>query len=178
LLNFPITPFGPHHDRKNFGCGSEELDRYFKERIRKDVEAGVAAAFVMADGPSVLGYYTLSAHNVKRDALTEDVVKKLKLPRYPFIPATLMGRLAVDLKYQGQRRGEILLIDGLKRSYFQSLQIASFAVMVDAKENAVEFYRRYGFLQMPPPGNQMFIPMRTIKEMLGDPVGDHGGEAE
>jgi len=66
LLNFPIEPFGPQYDRPNFRCGNEALDRYFHERIRKEVEARVAAAFVMADGPAVLGYYTLSAHSMER----------------------------------------------------------------------------------------------------------------
>jgi predicted GNAT family N-acyltransferase len=77
-----------------------------------------------------------------------------------------MGRLAVDLKYQGQRFGEILLMDGLERSYLHSSQVASVAVVVDAKENAVEFYRRYGFERLPT-GNRMFIPMATIKELVG-----------
>jgi len=166
LLNFPIEPFGPQHDRPNFRCGNEALDRYFLERIRKEVDASVAAAFVMADGPAVLGYYTLSAHSMERGALPDEVAKKLKLPKYPLIPATLMGRLAVDLQYQGQRLGEILLMDGLQRSYVHSNQVASFAVVVDAKENAVEFYRRYGFLQLPQ-GQRMFIPMETIKKLIG-----------
>ncbi len=122
----------------------------------------------MADGPAVLGYYTLSAHSIERNALPDDVAKKLKLPKYPLIPATLMGRLAVDLKHQGQRLGEILLMDGLERSYVHSSQVASFAVVADAKENAVEFYRRYGFLQLPL-GLRMFIPMETIEKLIGSP---------
>ena len=77
-----------------------------------------------------------------------------------------MGRLAVDLKYRGQRLGEILLMDGLKRSFALSSQVGSFAVVVDAKEDAVEFYGRYGFLQLLP-GNRMFIPMRTIEKLVG-----------
>lgn len=122
----------------------------------------------MADGPAVVGYYTLSAHSIERDSLPEEVLKKLKLPKYPFIPATLMGRLAVDRKYQGQGLGEILLLDGLERSCTHSSQIASFAVVVDAKKNAVEFYLRYGFLQLTP-GQRMFIPMATIKKLVGAP---------
>ena len=122
----------------------------------------------MADGPAVLGYHTLSAHSIERNALPDDVAKKLKLPKYPLIPATLMGRLAVDLKHQGQRLGEILLMDGLERSYVHSSQVASFAVVADAKENAVEFYRRYGFLQLPL-GLRMFIPMETIEKLIGSP---------
>jgi predicted N-acetyltransferase YhbS len=169
LLRFPIEPFGPQHNRENFCCGNEPLDCYFKERIRKEVAAGVAAAFVMANGSSVLGYYTLSAHSIERGTLPETVVERLKLPKYSHIPATLMGRLAVDLKYQGQRLGEILLMDGLERSYTHSRQVGSFAVLVDAKENALEFYRRYGFMQLSP-GNRMFIPMDTIKEMVDAPA--------
>jgi len=38
--------------------------------------------------------------------------------------------------------------------------------VVDAKENAVKFYRRYGFLQLPE-GQRMFIPMETIKKLIG-----------
>jgi predicted N-acetyltransferase YhbS len=166
--NFPIEPFGPQHDRPNFHCGNDALDRYFQERIRKEVDAKVAAAFVMAHGPVVLGYYTLSALSIERHSLPEDVVKKLKLPKYELIPATLMGRLAVDLKYQGKRTGEILLMDGLQRAFGQSSQVASFAVVVDAKENAVEFYQRYGFLKLPE-GRRMFIPMETIKKLTGSP---------
>ena len=165
-MNFLTEPLRPHHNRPDFCSGNEALDRYFHERVRRDVEAGVAAAFVMADGPSVLGYYTLSAHSIERTSLPEDVVKKLKLPKYPFIPTTLMGRLAVDRKYQGQGIGEILLLDGLERSCQHSSQVASFAVVVDAKESAVAFYVGYGFLRLPP-GQRMFIPMGTIRKLIG-----------
>jgi ribosomal protein S18 acetylase RimI-like enzyme len=168
-LNLPIEPLQPLHDRPDFCCGNEALDRYFHERVRRDVEAGVTAAFVMADGPAVLGYYTLSAHSIERGALPEDMAKKLKLPKYPFIPATLMGRLAVDRRYQGRRLGEILLLDGLTRSYAHSNQVASFAVMVDAKESAVEFYLGYGFLRLPR-GQRMLIPMGTIKKLIDAPA--------
>jgi hypothetical protein len=49
-----------------------------------------------------------------------------------------------------------------------SSQVASFAVVVDAKENAVEFYLRYGFLPLPP-GQRTFIPMGTIRKLIGTP---------
>ena len=59
-----------------------------------------------------------------------DVAKKL--PRYPLIPATLLDRLAVDSRYQGQGIGEILLMDALNRALMQSAKIASAAAVVDA----------------------------------------------
>lgn len=119
----------------------------------------------MAEGAEALGYYTLSAHNVKRDELPEEIIRKLKLPKYPFIPATLMGRLEVHTDRKGKRIGEMLLMDALERSLANSKNIASFAVVVDTKENAIGFYRRYGFLHLPP-GNRMFLPMRTIEKLF------------
>jgi predicted GNAT family N-acyltransferase len=143
------------------------LDRYFHERIRRDVEASVAAAFVMADGPKVLGYYTLSAHHLERSSLPEEIVRKLKLPKCPFVPASLMGRLAVNCDQQGKGVGRILLLDGLERSWINSKQVAAFAVVVDAKEGAVQFYLNYGFLRLPA-GQRMFIPIATIRNMFGN----------
>ena len=166
MLNFLIEPFGPQYDRPGFSCGNNALDLYFHERIRKEVEARVAAAYVMADGATVLGYYTLSAHSIERSTLPEAVVAKLMLPRYPFLPVTLMGRLAVDRRYQGKGVGEILLLSGMERSFAHSSQVASFAVIVDAKEGAIECYKKYGFLQLPE-GQRMFLPMATIKGLMG-----------
>jgi predicted GNAT family N-acyltransferase len=54
-----------------------------------------------------------------------------KLQRYPLIPATLLGRLAVDERHHGKGLGQFLLMDAL-RSMVQSVQIAAAAVVVDA----------------------------------------------
>jgi hypothetical protein len=162
LLNFPIERFGPQHDRPTFSCGNEPLDRYFHERIRKDLEAKVAAAYVLTDGPAVLDYYTLSAHSVERDVLPEEVVSKLKLPKYPLLPVTLMGRLAVDRKYHCEGLGEILLLNVVERIYVHSSQIASFAFVVDAKESAVQFYGKYGFLKLPKGERSPYLKISRI----------------
>ena len=56
-----------------------------------------------------------------------------------------------------------LLVDALKRSYEISKSIGSFAVIVDPlDENAVQFYKKYGFILLPDSG-KMFLPMQTIK---------------
>ena len=61
-----------------------------------------------------------------------------KLPKYPLVPATLLGRLAVDRRQQGKGYGRFLLADALYRA--ARSEIASFAVIVDAKDaNAAAF---------------------------------------
>ncbi len=81
--------------------------------------------------------------------------------------ATLLGRLAVDLRLRGQGMGEHLLMDAMCRALEASGEVASVAVVVDAKdENAVAFYRRYEFIPFADAANRLFFPMRTIAQLF------------
>lgn len=85
------------------------------------------------------------------------------------VPTTLIGRLAVDINYHGQGLGKLLLSDAIKRSYHTSHTIASYAVIVDAINEAAEiFYQRYGFINMSSSNLSLFLPMNTIAKQLGD----------
>jgi GNAT superfamily N-acetyltransferase len=166
-MSIQIEPFDRQkHDRANFSCGRPSLDRYIAEQLSQDVKKGVAAAFVLTlDGnSSILGYYTLSASIVDIAALDSAIAKKL--PRYPQLPATLLGRLAVDEKSKGQHFGEMLLVDALRRSYETTKQIASIAVVAEAlDENAVSFYRRYGFQAFRDDAMKLYYPMQSIEAL-------------
>lgn len=124
----------------------------------------MAAPFVLVlpDG-AIAGYYTLSSTAVNIGEWPAQMVRKL--PRYPLIPATLLGRLAVDRRQQGRGYGRYLLADALFRSL--SSEIASFAVIVDAKdENARRFYERESFLPFPDQQMKLFLPMADIAELF------------
>jgi hypothetical protein len=72
----------------------DSLDHYLRKQASQDVRKKVAAVFVLTpDGITVAGFYTLSAHQVNLSDLPIELAKKL--PRYPFVPATLLGRLAI-----------------------------------------------------------------------------------
>lgn len=59
--------------------------------------------------------------------------------------------------------GELLLVDALKRSLLMSRQIASAAVIVDAKDGeAQKFYQQFGFIPFPEFQKRLFLPMATI----------------
>ncbi len=158
-----IVPLAKAHDRDSFACGSEPLDRYLQRQARQDAEKRVAAPFVVVEPPSsrVLGYYTLSASLIAVDALPPELAKKL--PRYPQLPVTLLGRLAVDQGHRGKGLGEFLLMDALHRSLVAAAEIAAMAVIVDAKdEKAVAFYRRYGFIPLQRQPARLFLSMSTL----------------
>lgn len=112
----------------------------------------------------IVGYYTLSAFTVELNDLP--AAMQTKLPRYPTLPATLIGRLARDAKYSGQGTGPLLLIDAVKRALAQTAQIASLAVVADAKDAlALRFYRDHGFALLGTSTNRVFIPMATIAQL-------------
>ncbi|MBF0556433.1 MAG: GNAT family N-acetyltransferase [Nitrospirae bacterium] len=162
-----IEPLGKHHDRAAFYCGVEALDNYIRQNAGQDKEKKVAVTFVLVgDMPTVIiGYYTLSSTIVKVKELPEQVAKKL--PRYPTMPATLIGRLAVDRRYQGSGYGEFLLMDALRRALISTEQIGSVAVVVDAKDDkAKAFYEHFQFIPLVSCSHRLFLPMVEIQDFL------------
>lgn len=130
----------------------------------QDARKNLAAPFVLVlpDG-AVAGYYTLSSTSVQLSELPAQTVRRL--PRYPLVPATLLGRLAVDRRQRGKGYGRFLLGDALYRS--ARSEIASFAVIVDAKdESARHFYERESFLPFPDRSMRLFRPMADIRQLF------------
>ena len=88
------------HFREGFSCESAALERYLKTQAAQDAQKKVAAVFVLAEGRTVIGYYTLSSYTIDAGELTDELAKRL--PSYPKLPAILICRLARDRKYARQ----------------------------------------------------------------------------
>jgi GNAT superfamily N-acetyltransferase len=155
------------HDRSSFSCGVDSLDEYIKTRASQELKKRVSTPYVLTDSPEaqVLGYYCLSSYSIASTELDESTVKKL--PRYPLLPAIMLGRLAVDLGYQGKGYGDVLVADALKRSLELSKQLAIFAVVVDAiDQGAASFYQRHGFIEFPDDPLKFYLPVSTIEKSI------------
>lgn len=165
-VQYRIEPLGSRHNRTAFSCGVDALDRYLQRQANQDVSRRIAAVFVLTpDGETIAGYYTLSAHVINLPDLPESVAKKL--PRYPHVPATLLGRLAVSRNFRKQRMGELLLFDAFRRVLASTREIASALVVVDAKdENARTFYLLHDFIPLPNQPNRLFYPVKTIEKLF------------
>ena len=151
------------HNRVNFKCSEDSLDNYLRQQVGQDIKRKLATVFVLVNLPdkNIIGYYTLSAYTLELKTLDEKISKRL--PRYPLLPATLIGRLAVDANYQGQGLGEFLLIDAFKKILVSSETIASFAVVVDAiNQQAVKFYQKYGFQPLLKNPMKLYLPIKSI----------------
>lgn len=165
-MSYITTLLSTKHSKEIFTCGKDILDNYLRLQAKQDVKRKLTACFILPENEvTVKGYYTLSNTSVNRDFLPESIIKKLP-PSYKQLPATLLGRLAVDVNYKGQALGSNLLMDALKRSYHNSLQIASMAIIVDPlDDDAVAFYNHFGFIELPDSG-KMFIPMAQLEHIF------------
>jgi GNAT superfamily N-acetyltransferase len=162
-----VELLGSNHNRSAFDCGVEVLNAYLHQYARQDLERGIATPYVLVPSTNpteIAGFYTLTATAVRLTELPAETVKKL--PKYPLVPATLLGRLAISLEHRGKGLGEYLLIDALKRSLEASRVVGSAAVIVDAKNSSgVRFYERYGFKLLPEQNLRLFIAMKTIARL-------------
>ncbi len=145
------------HAREGFASGSQALDAYFRERVSQDVRRRVCACFVaVGDDGAPAGFYTLAATSLLLDGL--DAARRRRLPRYPLVPAVLLGRLAVSLAHQGRRLGAALVADALIRA--RASDVMAYAMVVEAKdEEAARFYEHLEFMRLADAPWRLFRPL-------------------
>jgi predicted GNAT family N-acyltransferase len=160
---YNIEPLGDH-DRAAFSCGDASLDRYIREQASQDVKRGLTSVFVITakDAPKqILAYYTLSSRELKLDQLPEEIAKKAG--KYGHVGVTLLGRMAVAEKSKGTGLGALTLMNALHKSLLAATDVASLAVLVEAIDtDAANFYRKYGFIELPEDKLKLLLPMKTI----------------
>ena len=159
---YTIEPLSPDsHDRKAFRNEEKALESYIQTRARKDAEAGASTCFVLTAKTvptKILGYYTLSNASIDAGYIPLELKKRLKLPSYKNIPATLLGRVARDISAKGTPAGKILMANAIKRVVKTAHDIGSIGIILDPKnDRLVEYYRTYGFQKLS--NRQMLLPM-------------------
>lgn len=147
------------HDRQAFDCGVSALDEYLHRFAEQHRRRGISSVFVLTDSAQpehILGYYTLSAAEVDGQRLTE--AERKKLPRYP-VPCFRMGRLACRSDQQGRGLGKLLLGCAVDRCLKARLQVAAYALVVDAKDDAArDFYLHFGFKTLMDAKLTLYLP--------------------
>ena len=158
------------HDRADFASGNERIDSYFRQTVSQDVKRGYAACYVLVDKASerLAGFYTLSAHSIPLTELPADVARKL--PRYPSVPAVLIGWLGRDASFRGQHVGSMLLADAITR--LAAAPVGIHAICADAIDDAAAtFYREHQFLPFVSRPNGLYLPMKTALNLVAQSAG-------
>lgn len=165
MRDYVCEPLGNQHDRTQFDCGVPVLNEYLAKYAKQDVKRKASAVFVIVERSEpkrVRGFYTLCATSVALSELPEEVSKKL--PRYPEIPAILVGRLARDVNCPGV--GALLLSDAITRCVRVASEIAASLIVVDSKgDAATRFYQKFGFFSLPNLADRMFLTMQTAEKL-------------
>jgi predicted N-acetyltransferase YhbS len=154
----PPVPIAKDHDVSQFDCGKEPMNDWLKKRALQN-EGKASRCFVVCEGARVVGYYALMTGSVSRDEVPGALRRNMPNP----IPVFVLGRLAVDQKYQGRHVGSDLLLDAMKRFLAASKEIGARAILVHAIDNdVVPFYLQYGFKSFPEGSLTMFLPIEEI----------------
>lgn len=156
-----------------FDCRNEELNTWLQRHALASHKADLARTYLALDGATVAGYVSLSTGSVR----PEDAPKRLTrgMPRYP-IGTILIARLAVDVAYQGRHLGSRLSAEALRRAVTASDAAAARLVVVDAiDDDAVAFYRRWGFIDTPDNPRRLYRKMSDLRSsILEGTAGDEG----
>ncbi len=158
-----IEPLAMHHDRRDFSCGVGPLDEYLRRFARQHAETNVSRTYVAVDGPVIHGFYSLAMSGIRRENLPTKHANRF--PNFP-LPVARLARLAVDVRYQRQGLGDLLLADALQRCLRLSAEIGMVGVIVDAKdEQARGWYERYEFERLPDSLLTLWLPTAAIEHL-------------
>ena len=162
---FKVERLSPAHDRSAFSSGNLTLDRYFRGLVTQDIRRRVSNCFVALDATgAIAAYYTFAATSLPLGDVAPEHAKRL--PRYEAFPACLLGRLAVDQRFQGQGLGSALIVDAVARA--MRTEPAIYALVVDAKdETARKFYEHLGFRRFASQAMTLYFPISEAAQRLG-----------
>jgi GNAT superfamily N-acetyltransferase len=151
------------HDLSQFQCGEAELDDWLKRRALNNEASGASRTYVVCIGLRVVGYYALA----NGAALHMDAPGSVKRNMPNPVPVMVIGRLAIDLNFQGRGIGTALLKDAVLRTA-QAAEIAGIrAILVHAMSPAAKrFYEKLGFVASPTNSMTLMITVRAAVHTL------------
>lgn len=167
-------------DRSGFRSGQVDLDRFFlrfagQNQFRHHLGTTYVA---VNEDDLIVGFATVSASQIE----VEDVplAKTKRLPHYP-LPVLRLARLATHEDFHGAGVGAMLLRAVFVLAHQMARDYGCVGVLVDAKAEAVEYYKRFGFFELDtlrgelgdrPAPTIMFLELGAIPEFSVAPPGD------
>ena len=162
----PPVALAPIHDLSQFTCGEPSLDEWLKHRALKNQACGASRCFVLCLDHAVIGYYTLSAGAINHEAAPKAMRRNMPDP----LPILLLGRLAIDQRYQNRGLGQALLRDAMLRAVSVAGDAGIFALLVHAlSDQAKRFYLSRGFVASPLQPMTLLVTLHTVRAILAEP---------
>lgn len=162
-----IRALRPEDDRLAFRSGDEALDVYFHRYAgQNQFRHHIGVTYVAVEKDRIVGFVTVAAASLDAD----DLPTGRRMPPYP-VPVLRVARLAVGVIDHRRGVGEVLLRYCIELAERLRDDVGCVGVVVDAKADAVAFYRRYGFVDVPalqggsaefPRPTTLFLPLGAV----------------
>jgi GNAT superfamily N-acetyltransferase len=151
------------HDLAPFDSGVPALDEWLRRRAIQNQETGASRTYVITSAGRVVGYYALAAGAVAR----EDATPRARRNMPDTVPVMVIGRLAVDRRYQGHGFGRALMRDAVLRT-LQAADIAGIRVILvhAMSDEARRFYESCGFRSSPVDPMTLMITLDDARHAL------------
>ena len=157
------TLLAGHHETSRFNSGESSLDEWLRKRALANQASGASRTFVTCDGDEVAGYYALASGAVTVTASPGKFKRNMPNP----IPVVLLGRLAVDRRWQGRQVGRSLFRDAALRVSQAADLIGIRGIVVHAiSDDARKFYLALGFVECPGEPLTMVVPLQDLRGLL------------
>lgn len=164
-MEIEIRPLRPDDDRSGFRSGDEALDVFFHRYAgQNQFRHHIGVTYVAIVGVRIVGFASVSPATVEAA-----VVKRRSVP-YP-VSVLRLARLAIDDAARGAGVGKALLRHTLRLAVKMDEELGCVGVLVDAKPDAVAFYRKLGFVELDvvegtidvrPLPTAMFLPLSSV----------------
>ena len=155
------APLTATHVVKGFNCGVASLDDWLRKRALKNQRGGASRTFVICHEQQVIGYYCLAAGGVAQSEAPKSMRRNMPDP----IPVAILGRLAVDRRFQGKGLGDALLQDAILRTLHAAETLGIRALLVHAlSEQAKRFYLAWDFIPSPITPMTLCLPLATARQ--------------
>jgi GNAT superfamily N-acetyltransferase len=163
-LQAPV-PLADHHDVEAFASGAPTLDAWIRRKARANQASGASRTYVLCRSDRVVGFYALAAGSVSHDLSPRKLRQNMPDP----VPVIVLGRLAVDVREQGNGLGRALLRDAVLRIAAAAREVGVAAMLVHAlNDRAKAFYVAAGFDPSPVDPMVLILRMKDINALIGD----------
>ena len=149
--------------REAFDCGRDGMNTWFHRNGWNNHINGISRVTIVTEIETglIAAYATLSAAQIQRAFVRKSEQRNRPDP----IPVTLLGQLAVDVRFQSQGLAGDLLQVMLKTALAVSYIIASAGVVTHPLDDGLRgFYQKFGFSDLPnDPRRSMMVKMTDLE---------------
>ncbi len=160
-------------DRSTFSCGEIDLDYFFQRYAgQNQFRHYIGTTYIATDETTVFGFVSVSAGTVLKRSLSSTMAKQY--PSYP-LPIMRITRIAVDKTYQHRGLGKYMMRSMFYLSLEQKEKFGCVGIVVDAKSDAISFYKKLGFIELEveqgklnvhPLQTTMFISTKMVEKAI------------